>query len=63
VWVLRSEKPEPVRIRTGVSDGTTTEVLEGDLREGDPVVTDASGGEKPAGAQGGGPRGGPPRIL
>jgi HlyD family secretion protein len=69
VWVLRGEKPEPekpepVRIRTGVSDGSTTEVVEGDLREGDAAVTDVSGGPQAGGAPGGGgPRGGPPRIL
>jgi HlyD family secretion protein len=63
VWVLRGEKPEPVRVRTGVSDGSMTEVLEGDLREGDAAVTDSSGGGegKPSGMGGG--RGGPPRIL
>lgn len=61
VWVLRGEKPEPVRVRTGVSDGSTTEVLEGDLREGDAVVTEAAGGDaKRSGVPG--PRG-PPRIL
>ena len=58
VWVLRAQKPEPVRIRTGVSDGSTTEVLEGDLRDGDLVITDTSGGA-PSGA----PGGRPPRIL
>jgi HlyD family secretion protein len=62
VWVLRDTSPVPVRIRTGVSDGTTTEVVEGELREGDAVVTDASGGasERPAG---GGPPGGMRRLL
>jgi HlyD family secretion protein len=60
VWVLREAAPTPVRIRTGVSDGTTTEIVEGELREGDAVVTDASGGERPSGPpQGGGMR----RIL
>ena len=43
VWVLRGEKPEPVRIRVGISDGTLTEVLEGSLDAGDQVITDAVG--------------------
>jgi HlyD family secretion protein len=40
VYVLRqgSNRPEPVQIRTGISDGVATEVVEG-LKEGDQVVT------------------------
>jgi HlyD family secretion protein len=56
VWVVRGERPEPVRIVPGISDGTVTEVVSGDLREGDAVVTDASGPS--GGAQGGGLPGG-----
>ncbi len=49
VWVLRSEKPAPVRIRTGISDGSVTEVVEGDLEPGDAIVTDTAGpGNVPA---------------
>ncbi|MGQ0504595.1 MAG: efflux RND transporter periplasmic adaptor subunit [Myxococcaceae bacterium] len=64
VWVLRNEKPTSVAIQTGTSDGTLTEVVSGDLQEGDPVITDASTGEAPAarrtGMPGmGGPSGGP----
>jgi HlyD family secretion protein len=61
VWVLRGEKPEPVRVRTGVSDGSTTEIVEGDLAEGDAAVTDAAGGER--GSGGAGARSGPPRMF
>jgi HlyD family secretion protein len=61
VWVLHGEKPEAVRLRTGVSDGSTTEVVEGDLREGDAAVTDVSGGASGGAPGGGGPRA--PRIL
>jgi HlyD family secretion protein len=61
VWVLRGEKPEAVKLRTGVSDGSTTEVVEGDLREGDAAVTDVSGGAGGGAPAGGTPRG--PRIL
>jgi len=60
VWVLRGPSPEPVRIRVGASDGSLTEVVEGDLHEGDQVVTDAGGGGTGAGGAGG-PR--TPRIL
>ena len=39
VWTIRNGALEPVRIRTGVSDGAMTAVVEGDLKEGDQVVT------------------------
>jgi len=42
VWILRHGEPEPISIRTGLSDGSVTEIAEGDLREGDPLVTEAS---------------------
>jgi HlyD family secretion protein len=41
LWVLRGVKPEQVRVRTGLTDGTITEILEGDLHEGDLVVIEA----------------------
>jgi HlyD family secretion protein len=65
VFVLRAGKPEPVAIRTGISDGTVTELLEGALQPGDELVTDATGpsGGRAASGGGGGGRGGPPRIL
>jgi HlyD family secretion protein len=43
VFVLRDGKPEPVQIKTGISDGIFTEVQEG-LAEGDQVVTGMQGG-------------------
>jgi HlyD family secretion protein len=39
VWTIRNGALEPVRIRMGVSDGAMTAVVEGDLKEGDQVVT------------------------
>ncbi len=40
VWVLGQDgKPERRRITTGLSDGSATEVVDGDLREGDMVIT------------------------
>jgi len=53
VWVMRGDKPQEVTIRTGISDGTVTEVLEGPLAAGDKVVTDApEGAGKGPGAAG-----------
>ncbi len=61
VWVLRGEgMPEPVRLSTGISDGTVTEVVEGNVYAGDLLVTDTSGepqanrGTPPLGMGGGG---------
>jgi HlyD family secretion protein len=41
VWVMRGLNPEKLEIKTGISDGTRTEVLEGALKEGDSVITEA----------------------
>lgn len=61
VWVLREGKPTPVHVRTGISDGTLTELVEGDLREGDSLITEVQvpggSGAKPPGAPMGGPGG------
>lgn len=43
VWVVKDGKPSPVRIRTGISDGSATEVLEGELQAGGEVITDSVG--------------------
>ncbi|HKA56522.1 MAG TPA: efflux RND transporter periplasmic adaptor subunit, partial [Candidatus Binatia bacterium] len=64
VWVLRGDVPAMVPVRVGISDGTVTEVVEGNLRAGDRVVVDVSGGtdtdhSMPGGGMpGGGFRGG-----
>ncbi|HYS26885.1 MAG TPA: efflux RND transporter periplasmic adaptor subunit, partial [Vicinamibacterales bacterium] len=39
VFVLRNGEFVPVRVRTGVSDGAMTAIVEGDLQEGDQVIT------------------------
>jgi HlyD family secretion protein len=46
VWVLRGGTPATVAIRSGISDGSFTEVVEGELQPGDEVVTDATGGSR-----------------
>jgi HlyD family secretion protein len=55
VWVLRGKQAEPVQVKLGISDGTQTEVIEGELRPGDTVITEAAD-------PGAAPRGGGPRI-
>lgn len=40
VWVLGADgQPQPRRIKVGLSDGASTEVVEGDLKEGEVVIT------------------------
>ena len=44
IWVMRGSplpSPAPVIARLGISDGMVTEIVEGDLRSGDTVVTEA----------------------
>lgn len=59
VWELDSnQKPFPIAIKTGLTDYTNTQVLEGDLREGQSVLT----GEQQLGSNGANsPFGGRPR--
>jgi HlyD family secretion protein len=61
VWVPGPDgQPRPVDVRTGLTDGTSTEILEGPLQEGDEVILGAG---EPAGAakKAGGPTG--PRLF
>ncbi len=60
-------EPKPVQVRAGISDGRFTQVLQGELKEGDSVVTglttaraEFAGGNAPPGMGGPG-RGGPRR--
>jgi HlyD family secretion protein len=43
IWVLRDDRPVPARVRTGISDGSFTEVVEGEIQAGEAVITDVSG--------------------
>jgi HlyD family secretion protein len=60
VWVLRDGQPAPVKVKTGISDGTVTELVHGELAPGDQAITDATGSGRTGGTSRGG---GPPRIL
>jgi HlyD family secretion protein len=59
VYVLLGSRPQPTQIKTGISDGVVTEVLEG-LKEGDRVVmaelNAAASSSSPASNPFGGPR-------
>jgi len=52
VWVLVDGQPRPVSIKIGITDGSTTEVTEGELTEGALVIVGQSGGEAPSRAAG-----------
>ncbi len=49
IYVLSkaTNKPEPVQIKVGITDGISTEITEG-LREGDPIVVSQTGGADPS---------------
>jgi HlyD family secretion protein len=44
IWVLKDNQPQPRRIRIGITDGTYTEVVGGNLAEGDAVIVNVMGG-------------------
>jgi HlyD family secretion protein len=60
LWVLRGQTPQPVPVKLGITDGSRTEIVQGELREGDLVITDvqAGAGNAPAGGANRGPGGG-----
>ena len=55
VWTPRAEgEPLPVEIKTGISDGQFTELVEGVLKEGDEVIVGVDSSRTPQGASGSG---------
>ena len=46
VWVLENQKPHRVPLTLGISDGNSTAVLSGELKEGDTVIIEATGSAK-----------------
>ena len=62
VWIAGTDtekKPKAIEVRLGLTDGTMTEVLSGDLKEGQEVLVGTIGTQK-GGAPAGAPRG--PRL-
>ena len=48
VWVLAQERPTRVLVRTGISDGRDTAILDGDLAPGTAVITGTASPTAPA---------------
>src|SRR5436190_3157774 len=62
VYVLSGGRPQPVQIKTGISDGIVTEVMEG-LKEGDRVITAELASKSPAASPAANPFSGGPRRF
>ncbi|MEB3223157.1 MAG: efflux RND transporter periplasmic adaptor subunit [Candidatus Sericytochromatia bacterium] len=60
VWVLRGGEPAAVPVQTGITDGSLTEIVSGELQAGEAVITEAAGGA--AGGAGRPGRSGGPRM-
>lgn len=56
VWVLKNGKPERVSVKVGISDDAYTELVEGDLKENQELITDTTEKIKKA-------NNGPPRMF
>ncbi len=63
IWVMRDGTPRPITIHAGLSDGSVTEVVDGDVSAGDQVAVDTISADGPTptasplpGGGGGGPR-------
>jgi len=63
VWLLRGEAPEVVSLKIGISDGSVTEVVEGEVRAGDRLITDVRGSTTDARGGRMGPGGGLRRFF
>ncbi len=46
VWILETGKPKRVAIAVGISDGSFTEVVSGDLKEGQEVIVESIAAKK-----------------
>lgn len=67
VWTLgANNQVRPVRVKLGITDGTSSELIEGQLKEGDAIITGQTGGSEANATQRpnspfGGPFGASPR--
>ncbi|MGB3091825.1 MAG: efflux RND transporter periplasmic adaptor subunit [Candidatus Zixiibacteriota bacterium] len=52
IWILSQiEEPEPILVQTGISDGSSTQIVSGDLKEGDMVIVGVGTSQSPHGNQ------------
>jgi HlyD family secretion protein len=52
LWTLSpAGKPEPIPVQTGISDGSSVEIVSGDLKEGDMVIIGTGNSNSPQGNQ------------
>ncbi len=60
VYILRENKPVGVKVKTGIGNNNSIELVEGELKEGDEVIVEQQGGEtkkKASATMGGSPMG------
>ncbi len=48
VWKLVDGRPHPVNIKIGLTDGSTTQMVEGELQPGDQLITEIQGLKEPS---------------
>ncbi|MDI6742509.1 MAG: efflux RND transporter periplasmic adaptor subunit [Smithella sp.] len=46
VWILEKGKPKPVNVTIGLSDGSFTEISDGEIAEGQEIITDSLNNKK-----------------
>jgi HlyD family secretion protein len=63
IWVMAGGSPRSVVVHVGLTDGTVTELLDGDLSEGDEIVVEATEPGADSTASGATAGGGPSRRL
>lgn len=42
IWILDGETPRKVSVKTGITDGAWSEIVSGEVQEGDPAITELS---------------------
>lgn len=47
LWILQNDTPTCVPVTLGITDGARTEVVSGDIKEGDQIITAIDGGDDP----------------